>query len=239
MAKQDDEKNPGKTAPPYLSALTFRNALNFLTENGLPEQIDRGILTKFSGADQRALFHAFKYLGFTDSTDKPTRRFHEYDKGDADARKAIIAVALTEKYPNQIKVLQNGTPQQLQTSFGEYAIENSVRQKCISFFLKLGKEAGFSMSNYIAKSIRTTGPRKATKTKPKNANGSDTETLQKDAERGKGKDPADSPPQPGMVAIPIPIGPNKTWEIRIPEKPDSADVLRFIQVVKIVLGVEK
>lgn len=222
-------KESSKVVPPYISATTFLNGLQSISESGVPQVIDGSVLRKFSGSAQRQVMQALRYLKFTNGSDQRTDQFVSYAKADADGRKAILRDLLTKHYPTQAAILPDGSMQQLQNSFSEFQVEPSVRSKCIAFLIQLAKYSGLPVSVHIAKGTRTSTPRKATKTvkmaKPK---GND---------KGKILEPdSTAKDDSGMTSIPIPLGPGKTWHIKVENKPAAEDVDRFLQVIKIVLG---
>jgi hypothetical protein len=224
-----EQQKESKVTPPYLSALTVENILTSLVEKGVPQQLDRSVLSNVAGGVQRQLLSAFQYLGLTDNADKPTAIFKEYEKADPEQRKAVLGRILTARYPKQVQLLSDGTLQQLKDSFTTFQIEPSVRGKCVSFFLKMAKRAELKISSHIGKGIRSTGPRRNSKPKAKPPVDSQPKNAKKDHD--------EISPPPGMIMTPIPLGPGKTWTIYVPAKPDAGDAERFIQVAKIVLGV--
>lgn len=222
----ESSKESAKVVPPYISATTFLNGLQSISETGVPQVIDGSVLRKFSGSAQRQVMQALRYLKFTNGNDQRTEQFVSYAKADADGRKAILRDLLTKHYPTQAAILPDGSMQQLQTSFAEFQVEPSVRSKCVAFLIQLAKHSGLPVSAHIAKGTRTSAPRKTTKT-----------AKTKNEDKGKipefdsvGKD------DPSMTSIPIPLGPGKTWHIKVETKPAQADVDRFLQVIRIVLG---
>ncbi len=67
--------------PPYIPFLTFTNALQSLTEHGVPGQIDASVLSRFSGGMQRQLYPALKFMGFIDENNSPTSLLQRYADG--------------------------------------------------------------------------------------------------------------------------------------------------------------
>ncbi|MGH7227653.1 MAG: DUF5343 domain-containing protein [Nitrospiraceae bacterium] len=223
---EQPKKEAAMKALPYVSFATFDNALSSLVEQGLPSQIDRSVLKQFSGVNQNLLFTAFRFMGLTNEKGEPTDKLQEYEKGDAEKRKTILATLLKERYPEQVKILPNGTPQKLKDSFNSMNVESSVKAKCISFFLKTARAAGLPISAHIqkgARGTRTRGPRKDTGKKRNGA--SHTPPPEHEEEL-----------QEGMVLVPISVGVGKTWSVIVDEKHTQDDVDKFVQIIQITLG---
>ncbi len=225
---EDKEKSQEKV-PPYISAATFFNALASLVEHGVPQQIDRSVLSKFSGGVQRQLILAFNYLGLIDDEDRPTERLKSYEKADEERRKIMLQELIRQRFPRQVSILPDGTLQQLQSSFSEFEIEPSVRAKCVAFLLNTAKRIGLPVGKHIAKGSRVRGTRKAIKTKSKLPQ-STTKTKNDDDDFETFSD---------KVAMPIAIGPGKTWRIIVDKAHSKEDAGRFIQMIEIVLGLKK
>lgn len=225
-----DNEKPIKEVPPYISSATFDNALASVVEHGVPQQVDRSVLSKFAGGTIRQLIQAFEYLRLIEEDGRPTDVLKAYEKADPDGRKTILAAQLRKCYPHQVSILPDGTPQQLQSSFSQFSIEPSVRAKCIAFLLGMAKRAGLPIGKHIAKSNRVRGPRKAAKAKPT----TDRLKRPKGAEVHEEIHDADD-----MVSTMIPVGPGKAWRIVTTKQPSKDEVSRFLQMVGIVLGVAK
>lgn len=225
---ENDKKTDTQKAPPYVSYATFSNALASLVEHGVPPQIDRSVLKQFSGVNQSLLFTAFRFMGLINEKDEPTNKLHEYEKADPEKRKTILAQILKERYPEQVKILHNGTPQMLRNSLDNVSVEASVKKKCITFFLQMAKGAGLQVSTHILQGARTRGPRKDTGKKPH---------IKKEKEsRGAISESEEESEPKGRVRVPIAVGIGKTWAVIVDENYTNEDVERFVQIVQITLG---
>jgi len=213
--------------PPYISYLTFSNALSTLAEHGIPSPIDRSVLKQFSGFNQGLLLQTFRFMGLTNEKDEPTEKLHDYEKADQEKRKTILGLLLKERYPEQVKILPNGTPQKLKDSFNNINVEASVKAKCISFFLQTAKATGFAISMHILKGSRTHGPRKDAGRK---------KIKSRYANEHSGSTKLDEGLEKGMVRVPISIGIGATWSVIVTEDYTKDDVERFTQIIKITLG---
>jgi hypothetical protein len=225
----DANEKTQKQVPPYISTATFFNALTTMIEHGVPQQIDRSVLGKFSGGVVRQLVLAFQYLGLLTADSRPTDLLKAYEKADEQGRKKVLADAIRKHFPRQVSILPDGTLKQLHDSFSEFEIEPSVRQKCVAFLLNVAKRVDMTVGQHVAKGSRVRGPKKATKAKPK---GVERPSGKNDKEDDQ-DDPKDSP---GMVTTSIPVSPGKTWQIVTTVTPTKEEVARFLQMVGIVLG---
>ena len=219
----------GKKTIPYISYATFSNALESIVESGLPPQIDRSVLTQFSGVNQNLVLNTFRYLGLTDDKDQPTPKFHEYEKADPDKRKGILGLLIKDRYPNQVKILANGTYQLLKEAFDTPEVPTSVKAKALSFFIGVTRACSYTISPHIIKGMnaRTVRRNGASKKRTKVTESGAVEVYE---------DEEDIELAEGMVRVPISVGVGKTWYVIVSEDYEKEDVEKFVQIVKISLG---
>jgi hypothetical protein len=216
--------------PPYISFSTFLTALNLISEHGVPNVIERGIFTNFSGLNQRLILLSFRFMGFTNDDYTPTEKLKEYAKADPEKRKEILGFLIKERFKKQTEILPNGTINQLRDSFDYTGVETSVKAKIVGFFVQAAKEAGYQISPYILKGTRTRGPRSTGSRRKQNGEGEEHNlTLPLDKKEKFGE---------GMTRLPIPIGHDKIWHITVSKDYTKDDVERFIQIIGIVLGIK-
>ena len=230
MSEEVNKEN-GKILP-YVSFITFNTAITSIVEHGVPPTIDRSILQAFSGANQGLILRAFQYLGLTDQHDRPTERFVRYQAGSPEERKNVLQELLEENYPDQIAVIEHGTYQQLKDTFNSSNVQPSVKSKCISFFMSAAKASGITISPYIEQGMKARKPRKNSAPKKRKA------TPDPVGPQKSPKGPTDDVRPKGMVQVPIPLGPTKTWFITLDEKPDPGEVKRFLQIAELTFGIE-
>jgi hypothetical protein len=230
MTEMENEKqNQANVNPPYISFLTFMNALQSLIEHGVPGQIDKSVLSKFSGGIQRQLYPALNFIGFIDENNYPTDLLQEYADQDKDGQKSILQKILKSRFAEQIAILPNGTMQQLQDSFNYIDLKSSVKSKCITFFLKMAEYSGFDISPHISKGMR----KRAVTTK---------KTTRKRTIRQKTR-PAKKDQQseieleiPNLKKVPIPLGIDKTWYVFVDEEYNEEDIKKFTQIIELTLA---
>lgn len=227
-----DGQNQAQNIPPYVSFATFSNSLNAFAEHGVPAQIDRSVLARFSGGVQRHLIAAFRFMGLIDEENRPTREFREYAISDKEKRQEILNDLLSSRYREQVEILYDGTTQQLTSSFDNVKAKPSVKAKCITFFLKAAKEAGLTISPHIESGTRLRATRREAPRKRKKA----VKARKRDDEP---KDAPEIQEFEGLVSLPISLGPNKVWYVHVDEQCTKDDVDRFTQIIGIVLGDDK
>lgn len=224
------EQNQTKAVPPYVSFATFLRAIETLAEHGVPAQIDRSVLGKFSGSAQRHIIQAFRYLKLIDVNDSPTAELKNLTQKNKEARKGVLVDIIKFAYPNQVKVLSDGTDQLLRSSFDDIKVEPSVKSKCISFFLKAAQEAGLEISSHILRAKRAPTPRREAPRRRKKRTEKKKvgkETIEKESE---------VPQIEGLISIPIALGPNKVWYVQVEEDCSKDDIERFTKIIGMVLG---
>ncbi|MCH7501646.1 MAG: DUF5343 domain-containing protein, partial [Nitrospinae bacterium] len=218
MANNSENKNG--TIPPYVSYVSFSNALSNLAEHGIPTKVDTSILGNFSGGLKRQLIQAFRFMLLIDENDTPTERLHQYAKADPDERKRILAELLRQCFRNQVDVLPSGTPQQLRNSFDNIKAESSVKAKCIVFFYQAARAAGIEISTHILRGIKTRTPRTEGRKRKKQVQRADTaEEFGNEAEFEI---------SPEKVKVPVPLGVDKTWVVYKDRDYTEPDLIRFI-----------
>ena len=94
MAEDDELEDVSSTTrkPPYVSFKTLLSILQDLKDNGLPPQIDRSILKRFSGTVGAQALAAMKYLGLVDERNQSTDRLRE-----------MVTAFGTDKFPPLLK----------------------------------------------------------------------------------------------------------------------------------------
>jgi hypothetical protein len=236
MEKENNAVIPKKY--PYVSFVTFKNALDAVTLIGVPPTIDRSVLQQFSGANQGLLLQAFRYLGFTNQNDESTAVFHKYAGAELDSedQKVILGHLVKQCYPEQLKFLANGTMQNIKDTFNNTSVEASVKTKCLSFFLQTAKEAGLPISGHILKGARgNRGPRGPRKEGPKKT----TKGKGQADSSGSGGSIDENETPKGMARVRISVGLNNEWAILMPENYTKDELERFLKVVHITLDKPK
>jgi len=148
-----ESKSPQATAP-YASWKSFLTFLDRLAEMGLPQQVDRTVMSKMSGATQSNIRVALSFLKLTDSEGAPTDALRTLvgKHGDNDAWKAVLRDVVLGAYEPVISdlSLENGTADQLWKSFRENGnVRGSTLSRAVRFFLAALGAAGVKHSRYF------------------------------------------------------------------------------------------
>lgn len=157
--------------PPYISFQTLLTFLSELKTNGMPPQIDKSVLRRFSGGMQGQLKMAVRSLGLMEG-DKPTPRLKALvDAHETPAFEPLLLEILKETYPYVFALdLLNATPTMFADAFKATGAKEDVSRKCRSFFLHAAKRAGVPLGNRILTGSVPRAPSNGTaKKKPKAA----------------------------------------------------------------------
>lgn len=220
--------------PPYTSYATFKTLLNQLREQfQLPRKIDRHVMRKFSGSQQKALLPALRFLGLIDADDVPQKPLHDFHKAKGAEEKLLLKALLEKYYPDLVKELATGTAATLRNAFDFPNTSDSTKKACMAFFIAAAKDAGYEISPYVlAKSwIRREKRVGNVVLKAKSA------TEKKD----ESPNAPEPPPPAGLVAIPIPVGIGKTWQVWVAKDYTEAEIEHFTDIIgkTLKLGVKK
>jgi hypothetical protein len=170
----DDQQQQGNgggkfPTPPYIAYKTLQTLLGDLKAHGLPPQIDRSVLTRFSGGVQGQLMIALRVLGLLDDKNVPTAKLASLVSAyETDAYKEHLKALVQETYPYVMNIgLTTATPSMFTKAFSDAtgAGEESLR-KCRAFFLAAARDAGIDIGARIEKAKFPRG-RAANGRKPK------------------------------------------------------------------------
>lgn len=145
--------------PPYMSWATFENIIETLGSRGLPDQIDRSLLTSRSGGDQAQFLRAARAFKLIDEAGRPLPRLKEYVT-QPDRRRDILREVLTESYPSVVALGTGATPQQLTAEFRAFGIEGDTVRKAETFYLNAARQAEIELSPHFKNTRQGAGPRK-------------------------------------------------------------------------------
>ena len=221
-----------KRTPPYLPFKTFLTALSSLKGKPAPHRIDRSFFkeaTGLSGSSISALLPALDFLGLTENY-APTAAFHAFVDGSEEAQKTELSKILKDKFPDAMKILPTATMGHFNQGFG-YQVGDSVKQRCVAFFISAAKFSGLPMSSYISEGSKVrrerrkpgAGPKAADKVKEVEAQAQDFGDNKKKLEIA------------GLVTMPVPVGLNKTWYVAIEEGYTDDDIVKFTNMIELSL----
>ena len=160
------------STPPYIAYKTFQTLLGDFKEHGLPPQIDRSVMTRFSGGVQSQLKIALRALDYINEKEEPAAQFKALvDAFETAEYGARLREMIERTYPYVLKLdLMTATPSMFAAAFSSAtdAKEDSLR-KCRAFFLAAAKDAGITIGGRIENAkfprSRSTNGRRA-KSKP-------------------------------------------------------------------------
>jgi hypothetical protein len=138
-----------KVSAAYVSWGTFKKALEQLSQGVPPNRIDRTVFPGIAWAVQNQLFTALRFLGFIDSTNKPTDQLGAYATlEEEDARKAFLQAILESQYSALFALdLKKTTPGELAQKMGEsYGVGGDTKEKAVRFFLSASDYVGVELS---------------------------------------------------------------------------------------------
>jgi hypothetical protein len=167
--------------PPYIPFSTLLTFLGELKTNGIPPQIDKSVLRRFSGGVQSQLRLAIKAMVLVDDSYRPTPRLAEMvEKHETPDFEAVLAAVMREVYPYVFKLdLMTATPTMFADAFKETGAKEDVSRKCRTFFLHAAKRANIPLGQRILTGsvprTASTNTRKKTATARKNGNSPETD----------------------------------------------------------------
>ena len=154
----------GGRTPAYVAFATFKTFLEDLKQNGLPPQIDRSMLGRFSGGVGSQLIMSLRSLGLIGADHTPTMQLQMLVNTLGTDEFAIhLRDVLRRSYPFvEALDLKTATPAMFADAFkANTTAKEDVLQKCRRFYLYAAKEAGIEV-----------GPRLQNVRKPRSSNGS-------------------------------------------------------------------
>jgi hypothetical protein len=201
--------------PPYIPFQTFLTFVKQLQTDGLPPQIDKSVLSKFSGGTQGQLKVALRSMGLMDDnkpTDDLEALVNAYDTPDFDP---LLLKLLHRTYPYVFTLdLTTATPTMFADAFKGTGAKEDVSRKCRTFFLHAAKRAGVPLGNRILTGSVPRNPSNGAKRKPKVAKpdpAAETPELQTpDPQRREKKTGKDHPLVEGLL-LTLP-DPGKKWD---------------------------
>ena len=176
MSEENGGQGASASIPPYIPFQTFLTFLKQLKTDGLPPQIDKSVLSKFSGGTQNQLKVALKSTGLMDEsrpTDDLATLVNAYETPDFEPQ---LKKLLERTYPYVFAIdLMTATPTMFADAFKATGAKEDVSRKCRSFFLHAAKRAGVPLGNRILTGSVPRAPTNGTvKRKPKATKLADT-----------------------------------------------------------------
>jgi hypothetical protein len=178
----DNGTDGGSTrTPAYVSFATLQTLLKALKTDGVPPQIDRSVLNKFSGGVQGQMKMALRSLDLMDG-DIPTDHLRKLVEAyETPAFDDLLAERLRASYPYVFKLdLMTATPTMFADAFKNATnAKEDVLRKCRTFFLHAAKKANIPMGNRLASGSVPRSPNGAGRRKSKAKSTPETELQDK------------------------------------------------------------
>lgn len=178
--EEQEQVSAGGKTPAYVAYSTFKTLLDDLNVNGLPPQIDRSVLKRFSGGVQSQLIPALKYLGLITTDSRPTRRLKALvDAYGTDLYAFELRDVLEASYPFVHAInLKTATATMFADAFKEgTGAKEDVLRKCRTFYLQAAKEAGIEMGPRLQNIKSVRAPSNGAKSAKRGARKSKDDTL--------------------------------------------------------------
>lgn len=140
--------------PPYISFKTLVTFVEDQKDHGLPTDIDRSVLTRFSGSTAGQLLAALKFLGLIDANQAVQPELQRLIEGHGTAMwpDALEDMVMRSYAPLFAEDLERATPAKFHDVFKtHYTAKEAVIRKCEVFFLKAAEAAGIKVNPRIIK----------------------------------------------------------------------------------------
>jgi len=149
-----DESEVSSRTPAYISFKSFLTFIEDQKEHGLPTEIDRSVLTRFSGSVSGQLIAALKFLRLIDDEQVVQDELQALvDAYGTERWQATLAQLVRRSYaPIVGEDLTRLTPAKFHEVFkSNYPAKDAVIRKCEVFFLKAAEAAAIEVNPRIAK----------------------------------------------------------------------------------------
>jgi hypothetical protein len=146
----------GPGVPPYLSFRTFSGFIERMRK-GLPNRVDRSVMSSLSGSNQSQLLAALRYLELISPKGIPTEKLSGLIESEGIKFRKTLREVLVTSYPFLFRRfdLQRATIDELTGQFGSAGASGDTVRKCISFFLAAAKQAELPVSPFMLNRPRT------------------------------------------------------------------------------------
>lgn len=150
----DRDAAPG-SAVPYMSYTGFRNLLDRLRNDGVPQVFDTSFFGRQSGSLTAQTRGTLRFLDLIDDGKRPTPLLRKIVAADDAERIQLLRELGTEKYGDVIKLAEaNGTQGQLAEVFRARGVTGATVDKATVFYVGLAEHVGLSMSPFFKRGSR-------------------------------------------------------------------------------------
>ncbi len=144
--------------PPYLSYKTLTNFISGFKAAGLPDRIDRTVMSGQSGATQSNLIQSLLFFNLIAEDGTPSTelaKLVETEMGDSTLLKQLITTGYSFVFTSDLN-LETATDGQLQEVFRTAGLGGDTTRKAMTFFVQIAEAAGLKISPHI-KSAKKSG----------------------------------------------------------------------------------
>lgn len=154
----ESQKAPGSSrTPPYIAFKTFLTLIEDLHMNGVPQQIDRSILKRFSGGVGSQLLMALRSLALIDDQGRPKPSLESLVKahGKKDEFAVALRPALQAGFPFLSGLnLLTVTPSMFADAFKSHTdAKEDVLKKCRRFYLHAAPHADIQLGPRLSGAV--------------------------------------------------------------------------------------
>lgn len=149
------ETEQQKTAA-YLPFATFLTGIDYLSNIGLPNEIEMSTFVNMNPHNKAQMVSALKFFDLITKDNKPQPALHELVRKDAD-RKTLIRGLIETHYPDIVALdFSKMTPSQLDNALNgkRYNVNGETKKKAKTFLLKAAQHAGFTPHPLLTKITR-------------------------------------------------------------------------------------
>ena len=174
------DENRGPVVP-YMSFQGFRNLLDRLKSDGLPQVFDASFFPQYSGSLIAQIRGTLKFFDLIDDDKRPTPTFGKLASAEEPDRINILRGLVLERYADALALGDNATQGQLADVFRSTGLSGASITKAITFYVGLAEYVDLPVSPYFKKGkIRSSsaGGGSRSSRRRRSSSASDTQPVQ-------------------------------------------------------------
>lgn len=148
----EGEADSGSSSAPYMAFGGFRNLIDRLKRDGVPQVFDQSFFGRQSGSLTAQTRATLRYFDLIDEERKPTPVLHALVDADEARRVSMLREMAESRYADAIALgRKNGTQGQLQDVFRGRGLAGNTVLKAVAFYLGLAEYVGLPLSPFFKK----------------------------------------------------------------------------------------
>jgi hypothetical protein len=162
-----EANGPPEAKPPYGGYQTFWNFIVQLSENPLPQHLDRSVMGSRGGSSRADLYTALRFFGLIDKEKAPTTALRALASEPTPQK---LRELVEERYAPVIALgLETATPRQVDEALAAIGATPSTVSRSRTFFLNAAEETGIEVGHLLktARAPTSSPPRRRSKPRPK------------------------------------------------------------------------